>query len=359
MAKRHHAGETAHRAVARIEERVLATRGGDPFEVVFARLAAHTLAFVAGATRSSAAKALATLAIAPSLAMPPRSPSLPSWMREIDALLLRALDLGGDEAFDVVFETLTARGGKGEKGQFFTPLPVVRFVARALNLQMRETVCDPACGGGAFLGEALRAGAVPFGGDIDARAVRVARLRLLALGAKKRAAVVLQGDSLAHPSPWSPGSFDCVLTNPPFAGESDSRGFALAALSHGASRLERDALFVERALDLLRPGGRFGIVLPHGKLAGPAWTNLRTFVHQRARIVAAVSLPKETFLPHTGQRTAALFAIKRAPRERPKKNESVLLAVSERACRDAAGDPRTDHDLGPLALAVAEHFSRC
>ncbi len=145
-----------------------------------------------------------------------------------------------------------------------------------------------------------------------------------------------------------------MLANPPFAGVTDATGFAVAALSH---RVERDVLFLERALDLLRPGGRLGIILPHGKLAGSSWSRVRHFVHQRARIVAVVSLPKETFLPHTGQRTAALFAFKRKTGAAPRTDEPVLLAASERPCRDLAGEPLADHDLGELAEAVRAQLS--
>jgi type I restriction enzyme M protein len=163
---------------------------------------------------------------------------------------------------------------------------------------------------------------------------------------------------MPHPSPWLRDSFDVVLTHPPFAGEVDARGFELATITRGTSCIERDALLLERALELLRPGGRIGIVLPHGKRSGPAWKPLRTFVHQRARVLATISLPKDTFLPHSGQRTAVLFAIKRNEHgaERPRTDEPVLLGVSERPCRDNAGEPRADHDLEPLAHAVAEQF---
>ena len=54
--------------------------------------------------------------------------------------------------------------------------------------------------------------------------------------------------------------------------------------------VERDVLFVERALDLLGPGGRLGIILPHGKLAGSSWSRFRHFLHQRARIGAGRQL---------------------------------------------------------------------
>jgi len=39
--------------------------------------------------------------------------------------------------------------------------------------------------------------------------------------------------------------------------------------------MERDALFLARCVQLLRPGGRLGIVLPHNKFAGSGWSYLR------------------------------------------------------------------------------------
>ena len=110
---------------------------------------------------------------------------------------------------------------------------------------------------------------------------------------------------------------------------------------------ERDVLFLERALDLLRPGGRLGIVLPYNKAAGSAFSALRRWLVDRARIFAVVGLPRETFHPHTSQRTFVLFAqaARRAASDRAA-GERVMFVVSERAGKDAAGDPIARRDGG-------------
>src|SRR5262249_18654213 len=80
----------------------------------------------------------------------------------------------------------------------------------------------------------------------------------------------------------------------------------------------------------------------------PAWSPLRGWLVDRARVFAVVSLPKETFMPHTGQKTAIVFAKKRGPRRAAR--ERVFFAVSERAGKDPAGEPTPEgHDLGEIA----------
>ena len=54
-------------------------------------------------------------------------------------------------------------------------------------------------------------------------------------------------------------------------------------------------LFINRALDLLKPGGRLGIVLPEGVFNTPNASYVRSFVEGRAFIRGIISLPNETF----------------------------------------------------------------
>lgn len=60
-------------------------------------------------------------------------------------------------------------------------------------------------------------------------------------------------------------------------------------------KIKTEILFIERCLDLLRPGGRLGIVLPEGVFNNPSLAHVREFVEDRARLDAVVSLPQETF----------------------------------------------------------------
>lgn len=56
-----------------------------------------------------------------------------------------------------------------------------------------------------------------------------------------------------------------------------------------------EIVFVERCLNLLRPGGRLGVVLPDGNLNNPSLAWLRRWAEGKAHLLAVVSLPEDTF----------------------------------------------------------------
>src|SRR4030095_13648664 len=115
-------------------------------------------------------------------------------------------------------------------------------------------------------------------------------------------------DDQGHPRPGS--GFDAVIGNPPWemargdSGKEDVRTWRKAeprrltdfVRESGIYRVESSAhanlyqLFVERALQLVRPGGRIGLVLPSGIAsdAGPA--PLRRFLFDRADVDAITGL---------------------------------------------------------------------
>ena len=111
--------------------------------------------------------------------------------------------------------------------------------------------------------------------------------------------------------------FDVILANPPFAGEMKDRKmlarYELAkpalkrAGSDKAAKEERDVLFIERILKMLRPGGRAAIVLPQGKFNNSSLAFIREWILKKARLLAVVGLHPNTFKPHTGTKTSVLF----------------------------------------------------
>jgi len=335
MPKRHRPGSSSTSALAHVEEVVLATSGEDAFELVFAVAAARLLR-----------EPNPDLGITLDLAKVD-----PKLVARVDALLADALER--IDALDAVFEALVSRVAKGQKGQFFTPRHVVDYVIRTLAPSGRDVVIDPACGSGAFLAHA-RARAprgsriTTIGCDVDARAVRVARLLALAGGADSR--TLFRDDGL-RTSLLEPGTADVVATNPPFAGRADATGFEVARLVRAP---ERDVLFLERALSLLRPGGRLGIVLPYNKAAGAAFTRLRGWLFDHARVTRVVGLPRETFMPHTSQRCFLLFAEKTEATPRDK----IVFASSEIAGKDVAGNPTGERpDLDAPAKQVVRRLA--
>lgn len=353
MPKRHRPGESAVGLLRHVEEVVVATSGADTFETVFAVAAARILT---PKTRDLRRAIAAAARSQPLLEMSPAVDAPDALLAAVDGLLGRAH--ATDEAtLDAVFESLVPRLSKADKGQFFTPRHVVDFIVRMLAPRAGEVVIDPACGSGAFLSRARAAErrAEVFGRDVDRRAVRVARL--LALAGSSDPGAIARGDGLG---PNDLPLADVVATNPPFAGRAPSDGFSVAAVVRSP---ERDVLFLERALDLLRPGGRLGIVLPYNKASGDGYAGLRRWLVERARVLAVVGLPRETFLPHTAQRTFVLFAQRRPKKTTRALDERTMFLVSERAGKDSAGEPiikdgALDHDLAEVEGALTPFLRR-
>jgi type I restriction enzyme M protein len=111
--------------------------------------------------------------------------------------------------------------------------------------------------------------------------------------------------------------FDLILANPPFAGEMKDRKMlghyelARPALKRAGDdkqpKEERDVLFIERILKMLKPGGRAAVVLPQGKFNNSSLAFIREWILKKARLLAVVGLHPNTFKPHTGTKTSVLF----------------------------------------------------
>ncbi|MCP4624272.1 MAG: N-6 DNA methylase [bacterium] len=77
------------------------------------------------------------------------------------------------------------------------------------------------------------------------------------------------------------------------------------------SKIKTEILFIERCLDLLKPGGRLGIVLPEGIYNNPSLAYVRQFVEDRAYLKGVVSLPQETFISSGASVKASLLFLQK------------------------------------------------
>ncbi len=111
-------------------------------------------------------------------------------------------------------------------------------------------------------------------------------------------------------------NFDVILANPPFAGEMRDKKMlsqyelakpALKRAKGKAAKEERDVLFIERIIKMLRPGGRAAIILPQGKFNNSSLAFIREWILRKVRLLAVVGLHGNTFKPHTGTKTSVLF----------------------------------------------------
>ena len=423
MAKRHTMRPGDWESVfARIQELVMANSGEDPFEEILKLLVAKLYSeirkpdatlFAATTPSETADRINRLLAQACQqwrgiLDGPPRTNLLDEHLvvcvRAIQDLRLSDTAL---EVMDGAFEYLISANAKGAKGQYFTPRHVIDCCVRIANPSSNDAVIDPACGSGGFLIHTLNhvRSREPgldvtrycqeklWGCDFDRRAVQVAKAMMLITGDGQsnifrlnslltpEANSLLLGEETTDEWPRLTiedvlrarsrqfKGFDVVLTNPPFAGEiREPQILENYQLSRKGRRVERDVLFLERCVRLLRPGGRLGIVLPHNKLGAASWDYLRQWLLKNVRVVAVLGLGRSTFLPHTHQKTSVVFGVKREKPVRSADAERILFLISEKDGKDSRGqiiprpgtteeDPawmRADHDLDELAARFHE-----
>lgn len=136
------------------------------------------------------------------------------------------------------------------------------------------------------------------------------------------------------------GFFDVIVTNPPFGSkipikdqqileqydlgriwQKDDNGhwFKTDRLQ---SSVPPEQLFIERIIQLLKPGGRTAIVLPDSILGAPGLEYIRYWLIKKTRIVASIDLHADTFQPRNGTQTSILILQKKTEFEIDREEKS-------------------------------------
>lgn len=112
------------------------------------------------------------------------------------------------------------------------------------------------------------------------------------------------------------GQFDCIITNPPFSVDldNDTKKNVKNEFIFGDKK-NSENLFIERWYQLLKPKGRFGVVLPESVFDTTENKYIRLFIYKYFNVKAVVSLPQVTFEPFTSTKTSLLFAQKKTKEE--------------------------------------------
>jgi type I restriction enzyme M protein len=231
----------------------------------------------------------------------------------------------------------------GKNGQFRTPRHIIQLIVTLVDPKLGEAICDPACGTGGFLlgafqhlltqhtsqehrfvGEdGIERGQVGdrltdprqwaalkehtfHGFDFDTTMVRIGLMNLLLHG--------IERPNLGYTDTLSKRyteteRYDVVLANPPFKGSID-RGDINEELRLKTTKTE--LLFVNRIMNLLRVGGRAGVIVPDGVLFGSsnAHKDLRRMLVEECELMGIVKLPAGVFKPYAGVSTAVLIFAK-------------------------------------------------
>lgn len=111
-------------------------------------------------------------------------------------------------------------------------------------------------------------------------------------------------------------AFDFVVSNPPFSLKEDERTLARYDTRFAyAGRKNSENLFIERWYQLLKEGGRLGVVLPDSVFDTNENLYIRLFLYRFFLLKVVVSLPQVTFQPYTPTKTSLLFAQKKTREE--------------------------------------------
>ena len=265
------------------------------------------------------------------------------------------------------FQAIIGPRFRGDKGQFFTPRSLVRAMVAVAAPKAKDKVVDPAAGTGSFLVEShvYRKEKYPQVEDFAPLLGLEKDRDLYRLGgamvniATDGLGVVHQANSLdleglrKLPSP-SPFDADIVLTNPPFGakiGITDTRILSDFALGHSwgfsatkkhwyqLSELRKSQdpqiLFLDLCMQLLKPEGLLGIILPEGVFGNRKSGYIWDYVRQNGEIEAMIDCPRTTFQPSTDTKTNVVFI-----RKRQRKTLSVsnaLVAVAKTCGHDRRG----------------------
>lgn len=340
-----------------------------------------------------------------------------------------------DTAADVkgtAFQTFVYAHQRGDRGEFFTPHPILELMVKMMNPGDAELLLDPAAGSGGFLVSAMNHVWTQFrkrksvrevdllkyahnyirGIDFNPDLAKVAKMHLVLYDDGHTgvfsANALEEFDEIAHRAQEAgvtgvePDTFHIILTNPPFGSKgkvTDKRILSQYELAHKWKQDKKtghwektkklmkgqapDILFVERCLQLLRPGGRLGIVLPNSDLNNSSLEYVRQFIKDHCRILAVVSLPVGTFMSSGANPQPSLLFLQKLTEDDAqalnKKDYPIFMASVERVgydlntktapilfkkdkegnlLKDASGKPVIDTDIPVVILAFQEFRTR-
>ena len=237
-----------------------------------------------------------------------------------------------------LFEGFLNKGVKQSEGQFFTPMPIVRFLVSSLPLEqiIKNRVdipkaIDYACGAGHFLTEyamQLKEFAEMYRPDIsmqefyanitgiekEYRLSKVSKVSAFMYGHDETN--IIYADALVPHTDIKDGTYDVLIANPPYSvkgfletlTEEQRKSFSLFTDNINIGKNNAiETFFIERAAQLLKAGGVAGIILPVSVLNKDGiYARAREIILRKFDIVALAEFGSGTF-GKTGTNTVIMF----------------------------------------------------
>jgi type I restriction enzyme M protein len=291
---------------------------------------------------------------------------------------LRLKTTGQNQFLGDMFEYFLDNSIKQSEGQFFTPMPITKFIVASLPLEHKIQqsteplkAIDYACGAGHFLTEyAHQIDPIVkkhkqtdishyheniIGIEKEDRLAKIAKVSAYMYG--QDAIKIIEEDALSQIDEINPANFDVLVANPPFAVE----GFLLnltdkqketyelintTELNSNTNNIQ--CFFLERAKQIMAGSGVVGVIVPSSILSNSDGTHIATreVIVKYFDIIALVELGSGTF-GKTGTNTVVLFLRRKDKKPEPAEHykNRVDDYFSNNLNEQLQGKARLDNDI--------------
>ncbi|HPX75039.1 MAG TPA: class I SAM-dependent DNA methyltransferase [Bacteroidales bacterium] len=223
--------------------------------------------------------------------------------------------------FNAIYEDiLQGLAAKKDTGEFYTPRAITQFIIDMINPQLGEKICDPACGTAGFLVcavEHLKKQVENINDhEILQKTITGTELKPLPF---MLSVINLITHDIAIPkidntdalsreitSIKQKDRVDIIVANPPFGGVVGD-GMETNFPMNFRTKESAD-LFLILFIQMLKQGGRAGIVLPDGSLTGDGVKQrIRQKLLEDCSVHTIVRLPQSVFAPYATVNTNLIF----------------------------------------------------
>jgi len=310
-------------------------------------------------------------------------------VEHLQNISLRNTDL---DAKGRAFESFLGKLFRGEYGQYFTARQIVEFMVDFIDPDEDDFLIDPACGSGGFLLYSMKhvlnkiqkryktdketinrinwefAHKQIFGIEINDRIARVAMMDMV-IHEDGHSNIDCNDalddyDTFDPKKAIKPNKYDILLTNPPFGKRiksNDKHYFKNYFLTKGnkgnVKKSEMsEILFIERCLDLIKEGGKIGIVLPDSAFTNKGNIPVVEYLTKKTKILGVVSVPQHTFIPYGSMSKTSLLFLQKLKEGEKAEDYPIFMAHVEHVGYDATR--REDINDLPQILKEFKQFEK-
>lgn len=292
-----------------------------------------------------------------------------------------------------LFETFMKNSDeKANMGQFFTPLKIVDEMISMVDIYEGMSICDPACGVGKFLLEAIGdnvddyfkyennkleskieiVGYDKMMSERDDLTIILAKANMLIYFAELfqennslseiqnisdkllNETFYLYNSMLGTLGELKENRYDLILANPPYYQSKLMMDSARATENYTLGGSGVESLFLEWILKALKPGGTANVVLPDGIFSNYSNEKIKNYMLNNFFIESIISLPVGAFF-NTPKKTYILTVRKKTEKESSQYQDYPIFAYIANSIGETLDVYRFDIEENDLKEAVTKY----